>query len=914
MASPKPAVIVRREFEATPDVVSQQLRACIIGPACQLVRFGKTDEKSKGFISTLSTLGVDSATSPKLLSAATLYSIPNVEAGAVIDASFSKLFIEDAYLNYASILTSYTRPTLNSIKGPNWKASLGNTRAVQLPQDVAVGDIVTFYTKGATEVTKLHQSTVTGFIADAPASSYGAVTNAYQVSAGTTTAGVTGSTTWGPSLTETVPYLSTDAHQVADPRRVGSKTTVYTVTVTGKGETTVDFTVTSSTGLDDAAFSAKAQGDKVVMTSGLALVVPAIGGLSVGGTSQFTVTVGHTQTPTPTSPTGYNGLQSTVYVLTCTQGGSLKTGVTFRVTTTNGYDAPSTSTIEVDGANVTAILGSYGFRLTFASVANYATGFLKGDVIQVAVTVTSTGAISTLVFADSYDGTIDLVRVSKKRNIEVPKFSPDGASLNWQVKNPTDAVLRQLEVGSAGGRVVVRDSSVPGVDCAVIAGKVHLQYRAFKALPREVGAVNTLSDITTQLGIVDPDNLLAYAVYKAWTTANGVTVHFIPTLSDTLNGTRGFADAISVAKGVRNCYSLVPLTNDPAVWQAFVGHVQQQSAPEIGNFRLLWIAPEIPSHFPILASDPSGQLLTGSTGTYDPTSGTLDFNSPAGLTPKFTETVLPGDWIRTNFVPGPDGTETFSEFRVVSVLDNDTVNIAVPVGTVVVTLSKFQVYRDLTSQALAQKYAQVAGGFSSERVFAVVTDRGIDGLKAGGVSVKNWNVAAAFAGLRSGSRPQQPLSNVELLGFDGVNTNIPIFNDDDMSILRDGGMWVVRNTEDGKIYVERQLSTSTLDLYRKEQSVTANVDSIAFTLGDSLRDLVGRVNINDNNVAVLTNRLISVLSSLSSDGGLISVGPQIAAYQIQSITIPATSQDTIKAAVSLTVPLPMNTIDVTLVV
>lgn len=55
MASPKPAVIVRREFEATPDIVAQQLRACIVGPACQLVRFNKADEKASGFVVDLGT-------------------------------------------------------------------------------------------------------------------------------------------------------------------------------------------------------------------------------------------------------------------------------------------------------------------------------------------------------------------------------------------------------------------------------------------------------------------------------------------------------------------------------------------------------------------------------------------------------------------------------------------------------------------------------------------------------------------------------------------------------------------------------------------------------------------------------------------------------------------------------------------
>ena len=249
-----------------------------------------------------------------------------------------------------------------------------------------------------------------------------------------------------------------------------------------------------------------------------------------------------------------------------------------------------------------------------------------------------------------------------------------------------------------------------------------------------------------------------------------------------------------------------------------------------------------------------------------------------------------------------------------AIVDNDTVVIAVPSNPNIVANSKFEIYRDLTSNALAKEYVKVAGGFSSERVFAVVPDRGIDGMKSGGVSVKNWNVAAAFAGLRSGSRPQQPLSNVELLGFDGINSNLVAFDEDDMAVLRDGGVWVVRNTEDGKLYAERQLSTSTIDLFRKEQSVTSNVDSISFTLGDALRDLVGRVNITTRNTGLVRSRIVSIFGSLSSDAGAATVGPQLTSYTINSITIPETAQDTVKVSISIGVPLPMNTIDITLVI
>ena len=124
----------------------------------------------------------------------------------------------------------------------------------------------------------------------------------------------------------------------------------------------------------------------------------------------------------------------------------------------------------------------------------------------------------------------------------------------------------------------------------------------------------------------------------------------------------------------------------------------------------------------------------------------------------------------------------------------------------------------------------------------------------------------------------------------------------------------MRNTDDGKIYAERQLSTSTLDLFRKEQSVTCNVDSISFTLADGLRNLVGRVNITEGTRGLVEAIIRSILGELSATNGAVTVGPQLNTYEITSVTVPATAQDTLKVRVSISVPLPMNIIDITLVI
>lgn len=951
MASPKPAVIVRREFEATPDVVAQQLRACIVGPSCQLVRYNQASEKSKGFIASVSSLATDTSTA-NFLSANTDYLlstfVPTLASSSLLDTNYCKVFAEDAFLTYSHVTngTAATAFTIannsNAITASNiggdantdaWKTGNGITRSSALIQDVAVGDIIQLYN---TSDVLQHTSTVTGFTT-------ATVTSSIAHPIGTVVASTTETASGPPlvagGLTFTVgvaAYMNSSANQASDPRIVGKNVTNYSVTILAFDGTNIDFIVESDTGLDDATFKGVAINTASTLPSGATITTPgSFAGVIVGGgdgkgggssVGTFSLTVGHVAR---TVGSGQNvtrsgtfiGTTGITYIITCLRGGSIRSGdVQFRVATNNGADVTSTFTLSANGA-IAQPIGSFGVTLNIAAHSDTGTtwsaGFVKGDVIRITATPSSSGAINTVTFSDAFVGTsnsIFWVRLSKKKTVEIPQYRPDAATPNWSLTNPSDSATRTLAIRQ---KMVIRDSSINAgnTDASITTGKIYLQFRAFQALNRQVGSVNSLSDITTQLGIIDVDNPLAYGVYKAWSNANGATVHFIATVAQTLNGERGFADALSLAKGNRNCYGLVPLSDSSEVWAAFVGHAKDESDPAKGRFRIVWIAPEIDSHNKIMDVDSNGTTLYATTSSYAAGKFQLDAKTVSGgaIYPKFTENVQVGDFIRTKFSTDSFGKTTYVEYEVFAVLDNDSlvINAAVDPGLL---NDKIEIYRDLSSQALAQRYVAVSGGFSSERVFAVVPDRGVNGLRVDGVPVKNWYVACAFAGLRSGSRPQQPLSNVELVGFDGANVTPNLFDEADLDILRDGGVWAVRNTNEGKIYVERQLSTSTLDLYRKEQSVTCNVDSIAFSVGDALRDLVGRVNITPQTQSLVEATLRQTLGVLAATNGAVTVGPQLIDYSIVSVTVPATAKDTLLVKVQVTVPLPMNVIDITLVI
>ena len=970
MPSPKPAVIVRREFEATPAVVTQQLRACIIGQAYQLVRYNNSDEKAKGFIETVSSLLNESYASEaaakgananrQFYAAEKFHKFPSLTEESVLDPKSVKVFVEDALVTYADVVdsdevTSDFRPAANDNSHRELvltsKAWRGGSRLSGLNQDVQVGDTVQLYTVSGSTTTLIKTTKVYGFESDIVNGSIGAlVLDPFKLNYNT--AGPANVETGNVRFTMNYTQAFNDLAKLeADPRRQGFNFATYTITIQSADVKagTILVKITSNRGdvmttgkADEVTLNLGDANSKAIMKSGLTIVAEIVNSnaeVTVKASTTFDYGPAHVRYNYSNNAAGpglisaaitdasvLNALPGpTTITVRCTSGGSVKTDnkVTFTwsdsATFTKGgsfnidsLDTGENQEVLLEGIGVTLTIGA----VTAATASNFSLGFVKDDRIQIPVSQATSSLVRKLIVADPYVSTspVTRVRLSKVKTVEIPRFKPSG-SVNWTVDNANNQELRGLTLQSA---LALRDAAInpnPNVTLYVTAGKLHVQYSSVLALPRAIGSVTTLSDITSQLGSIDPANTLAYAVYKAWTNANGAIVHYIPTISDSLNGYRGFADAFDMAKGVRNCYSIVPLSNSPEVWNACVAHVMDESAPEAGRFRIMWIAPEIDKHFKVQDS-PVGEGAVALLGTSSPVAGNpgrWEVMAADTQDSRFTETVRVNDFVRTKFSNDINGDVVFSEFRIIAIRDNKTLVIASAVDPGI-SNEKIEIFRDLTSGELAAKYVQVAGGFSSERVFAVVPNKGVSGLRVDGKPVRNWNVAAAFAGLRSGSRPHQPLSNVELLGFDGSNATIPAFDEPDLDTLRDGGIWVVVNDLDGRIYAERQLSTSILDNFRKEQSVTCNIDSISFAVGDALKNLVGRVNITNDNIGNVEVTLDTIFGSFSNALNSPSIGPQLLNYAIEEIFVPTTANDTIKAKISVSVPLPMNVIDVTIVV
>ena len=573
----------------------------------------------------------------------------------------------------------------------------------------------------------------------------------------------------------------------------------------------------------------------------------------------------------------------------------------------------------------------------------------------------ATGQIKRIVLANNvFTGTDSVDSMSIRRRVSeivnIPEVGGATTEASWKYVPSDRKVYYGGHDGSSGGSIGTDglQVNVPELGSGwfdMTSAVMYVSYTAYRTdLPMEVSVIESLSDLDDLFGTdLHPENLLAWALYTAKVNSGAQPVYYIPTPDQQFTS---YVSALSQAETERSCYSIVPLSTSSDVLSAVEGHVDNMSSPEEGKFRIGWFAPEITrgrivtdyavsgSEHVLTVSDPTGADLTSSTSVVRVTSNTTNAFEDARVGAIIYFQVDTDAPTYNGFVTGDHSAQDRTELLVTSVLNSDEVECTIVkltsghtiiggasgVSSIVIDAegaggTEFTgaqaLYEEVTGSTLADEYATAASGFDNERIFAVVPDRGIDGMRVNSTGVKNVHLAAAFAGLRSTSAVQQPLSNVTINGFDTFNSGEVIFNETDFSTMRDAGVWVVRQprtgNQAGKIFAQRQLSTSNLDIFRKEQSVTTNIDNIAFAMLDGLFEFVGRVNITDATIALVRDSIETILREKTS-AVTATLGPQLASYEITSLEQVASSLGTLKVSVALQVPLPMNIIDLTLVI
>jgi hypothetical protein len=734
--------------------------------------------------------------------------------------------------------------------------------------------------------------------------------------------GGTGSTAGGSPTNPSTAYKGNAA--------TGVFSDVYTITVTSdntSSKASVTFSVESQSGsfapqtdliLDevggDYLLDVDSTGDNEVVLD-FSDVTAFVRG------TQWTLTVtAPTAQVEPTTSGTYTGPSDMVYKIVVERGGKFYNGnnadtcARLRVSASD-IDTPS----DVLPYSATSFnVGKFGVRASFATGSNN-DGLIVGDVYYIPVTAAKLGAYHTVELSENLPPLMLTVASTGKTakllltkpSVEIPQLRDlysESNKYNWVQEDSYIGILAGIAINDQA--LVVEGNSVT---LPVKSGKLFVEHRDL--LQDNVVAIDSLrslADVTTKLGVIHPDNPLAQGVYDAVLNSANQIVYFLGVQTNDLVG---YTQAIKIAEKSDKVYSFVPLTFDRTIQDAVVGHVNAYSTKEVGRWRIAWLSVQDVKTRTMYSLKENGENYKA-TITDDPQVSNTQFKLVTIEGAKFVEDgVRPGDSIKLNFRLDPKGDIIADEYFVDHVRSNTTLTITKTLTAQIAVPVKVEVVRNYTKSERANNIAHIGGDYNNRRVRVVFPDT----YKYGGVTKQGYFAAAGLAGLRSGVVPHQGLTNSEFLGVDDLSKVVIEFNQDDLNVMAEQGIWLITQEVIGATaYVRHQITTDERSLNTREDSITTNVDNISYTLKAALAPYIGRYNINPGTIHEVYKTVVGVLRDKATNTYTARAGNQLLSFtpkdDILRIESDPFYKDRIIVDVNLNVPYPLNYINLTLFV
>lgn len=914
-----PQVLVFQEFNEISPEITNPLRAWLIGPNANLLRYAYDDEKQQA------SLG---AYNPAL---STGYAWPHKTAGSVVDRGYVKLFIDDAKLRYFQDLIGQDTTIApvanykNRIRSNTlcFKSTTGFPRsAAFLDRDVQVGDLV--YIRGSADSTQdelntyvraLVQEVVAADIDDPEADA----SNESSQSGDSSTSQIAGPVNQLQLFVETDDYNALIDGDLDD---------TYTITVVGgsvDGDlTTALLKVTTASGYEYLTNIVPAEvgetvaigkrnlkigfeltGDSESVSEGIDL-----DDLIAGQIFQAEIQMAHT-IPTVASGGTYVGARDNTYIVTVTSGGffadaDVRKRPRVSVRTAYGEDGASNIVVDSDEAFP---LGTGGATATFSGT----TGLRAGDKFYIPVTAKTGGRTSTIVLghnlSDVLQAATDLdLELFIKKNVEVPAYVTDPVpQYNWEASDTEITVNAEI--------YAIEDSWTSGglvEPLPVLGGTMYVEYREWLIeLVNEIGGISDISEIDAIPGPLDPDNPLKWAASKAVANCNGTGIRYT-SVSDPTD-LEAWTAALDLGTERRDLYSLVPLTTDKEVFDLFVAHVNSMSSETRGRWRKVFLPLAAEEVSPVvteatsddddvvlatIADDPgtSGDqytLLTLTSGN----AGLLDLGAQAG------------DLVRTGFTVGVTGEITYDEYVIDEVINETSVRLVTGPDAPVSVAQKVEVHHKNSKTELAVQIGTAAGTYGNRRVCAVWPDL----VGSAGRTFPGYHMCAALAGLVSGVVPHQHLTNVQIAGFDDLSRTTKLFSADQLDTLASYGVWIVTQDLDGNIVTRDALTTDRTSLQSQTEMVVRNVDSISYLMLSRLEKYIGRSNVVQSALDQIRIELVGAIEFLKSNGFVARLGSQLIDADIVRLSQHVIQRDRVVVVINLVIPFPMNVIELHLV-
>ena len=496
-------------------------------------------------------------------------------------------------------------------------------------------------------------------------------------------------------------------------------------------------------------------------------------------------------------------------------------------------------------------------------------------------------------------------------------FAATETGLSYSIRRNIQSDLSPgyVEIPRSTSGVVVDDTQVtlpsaltysyaPFGALPILNAEVLLSYRALRTdKSADVWEYGRVSELQADFGLdqVVPQNPAVFAAYISLQTA-AVKTNLLALnstyLQDQLLSYQNSFDVLALT----DMYAVNVLTHMTSVHTALKAHAEGMSVPTKGLERV-----GIANRKIVTVATVVDEITTGGSEGFG---GTSNLTLTSAASSFITDGVVPGHFVK---VTGPSG--AVGRYKIASVVSQTQVTVTGTIGSAYTGVT-FSIEKDLQKSEQASVLAAYASSIGSRRMVLVWPDvvRGPVGSSI--VDLPGYFLGASVGALTTGLPTQQGFTNMSVAYFTGVRHSSKYFDRDQMNTMAGGGIMIFAQDvlDVSALYIRHQLTTDTSAIKFQEFSITKNVDFIAKFIRTNHKNFIGKYNVVDAALDDLKANAKGIITYLKDSTRLPKIGGVIKSGKLVELREDSVNIDSVIERYQLDIPVPLNNLDITIVV
>lgn len=465
---------------------------------------------------------------------------------------------------------------------------------------------------------------------------------------------------------------------------------------------------------------------------------------------------------------------------------------------------------------------------------------------------------------------------------------------------------------------IANASIIDARDKDITRADIYVSSRSLVTTSSNLAQTVSSLDFATKLGLATPDNPLGLAVSVALQNSGTSSIKFLRVAEDS---SAGLIAALSYLNSDPAAYSIIPLTQDLSVINAYAVAAKKQSEPSVGRFRVVlgsaesaplwryWAGTRSSEYGRSASNLASGSLTNalkaaGNAGTAvldDPEGGFLSVGGPSA-----------GDTVVFSYSSDSSSTVTCT---VASIESNSRLILNLPEDAEVQANVNADVFYTGAVSLVGKTDLQVEDLVKSIDPLTSDSDiaKRLVMVYPGSVSVGDhsdlpgYYLTAALGGMLAAFEPHRPKNQIAVSGIADIEySNLGYFTDSQIDTLSDGGYFVfVQEVAGGLPFCVNQV-TAAYKNYQSTQefsqlSVVNNFDYVSSVFKASLSPYVGVWNVVPQAFSSIRASLDSTILSLRSRS-VDRIGAPLLGGEVISVTPSEADAGTVNVLLDVQLP------------